>query len=321
MGTPIHYVLHKSIKNGYIIIIRAISFLPINFNRKYNGSTPLESAIKANNTKIVKELLKIQAVKNGIIKQEIANLLTECFDTNTNVTLEMFDALELTSGWPRSSLEKYSHRDINNAIRDGQIKKVKDLLKKYNITSINYDKEPNNNIIDMIINILISPEHNITNLSIPVPVSNDSLIYLAEALTHQNCKVKKLSLVRYGENYKLLDDNAIQALVQAVNLKTKIEYFNLSGINMLEDNMKKCTSLTFYSLRSKITEFVFPSYDVDETNKRNVKDHAKYYTKNNKTILSLVTISPLRKLPPELIHLLAEMMDDPKPAIKINFGW
>lgn len=65
LSTPIHYALHKAIDKGYTRIAWAISFLPIDLNRSYNGHTPLQRATKNGNTAIEIELLKIKTVKNN----------------------------------------------------------------------------------------------------------------------------------------------------------------------------------------------------------------------------------------------------------------
>ncbi len=49
LSTLIHYALHKSIEKKYNIITAIIGHLPIDFNRSYNGETPLQCAIKNDN--------------------------------------------------------------------------------------------------------------------------------------------------------------------------------------------------------------------------------------------------------------------------------
>lgn len=121
---PMHYAIHKAIGGGYAKIILILSFLPIDFNRRYKNDTPIELAARCGNLSIVKQLLNIKMIRCNN-SYNIINALCEA--SKCGHVLVVFELLKIKI--VRDKADFRGNYALNNAVCNGHLSIAQELLK------------------------------------------------------------------------------------------------------------------------------------------------------------------------------------------------
>lgn len=292
-----HSLLHKAIEKNFLTVVRCMLCLPIDFNRKYNGQTPLQHACNVGNDNIVKELLKVQDIRNHAFN---------CYQSLKLIMKIVQEKNAQVSEWYLEFLKAFKNVDVNNL----------------RIAENVYDSHDS-----YLLDVLVSEGININNFSISVEALEDKdIVNVSQALAHPNCKIKNIEVLAVP----YASDIGVELVNNIISVASNnIKRIDMRGLRMFIKQMKNCMGVMAQNLnKNKIAEFFLPLslLSSSELNEINTQVVDLFGTKNQSRMLTLLQLknqkfrghNMFHKFPTELFRCVNDMAEDRSPLIKLQ---